>query len=89
MRFVKPWDKDLVDRLAKKHSLVVTMEDHVFSGGFSEKVQAFLQTKGRKSLSCLAICLPDAFIEHGSPEELYRKYGMDAASVAQKISEEL
>lgn len=89
MRFVKPWDKDLVDRLAKKHRLVVTMEDHVFSGGFSEKVQAFLQTKGRKSLSCVAICLPDAFIEHGSPEELYRKYGMDAASVAQKISEEL
>ena len=89
MRFVKPWDKDLVERLAKRHPLVVTMEDHVYSGGFSEKVQAFLQTKLRKHISCLAVCLPDSFIEHGAPDELYEKYGMDAASVAQSISEEL
>ncbi len=89
MRFVKPWDKNLVERLAKRHCLVVTMEDHVYSGGFSEKVQAFLQTRMKSKISCLAICLPDSFIEHGAPEELYEKYGMDAASVAGAISEEL
>lgn len=89
MRFVKPWDKELVERLVKRHRLVVTMEDHVYSGGFSEKVQAFLQTKVRKYISCLAVCLPDSFIEHGAPEELYEKYGMDAASVADAICEEL
>lgn len=89
MRFVKPWDKKLVERLAKRHSLVVTMEDHVYSGGFSEKVQAFLQTRMKNKISCHAICLPDSFIEHGAPEELYEKYGMDAASVARAISEEL
>lgn len=89
MRFVKPWDKELVERLAKKHRLIVTMEDHVYSGGFSEKVQAFLQTKRKHNVACLPICLPDAFIEHGEPEELYEKYGMDAWSIADTIEEKL
>ncbi len=85
MRFVKPWDKELVRSLAESHSLLVTMEDHVYSGGFSEKVQAFLQAEGLGKTACLPISLPDAFIGHGAPEELYEKYGMDAASVAGKI----
>lgn len=87
MRFVKPFDEDLVVALAKKHRLLVTMEDNVYSGGFSERIQAFLQARRITRVRCIPVCLPDAFIEHGSPEELYEKYGMDAASVAEKISE--
>lgn len=87
MRFVKPFDTELVLALAKKHRLVVTMEDNVYSGGFSEKIQAFLQAQRMNRVKCLAVCLPDAFIEHGAPEELYEKYGMDAESVAGKIRE--
>lgn len=87
MRFVKPFDTDLVLALAKKHRLVVTMEDNVYSGGFSQKIQAFLQAQRMNRVKCLAVCLPDAFIEHGAPEELYEKYGMDAESVAGRIRE--
>ena len=87
MRFVKPFDTELVLALAKKHRLVVTMEDNVYSGGFSEKIQAFLQAQRMNRVKCLAVCLPDTFIEHGAPEELYEKYGMDAESVAGKIRE--
>ena len=89
MRFVKPFDKDLVDKLANKHSLIVTMEDNVYQGGFSQMVQAFLQEKGFMRKKCLPVCLPDSFIEHGDPEELYEKYGMDGDSVAEKIREVL
>lgn len=87
MRFVKPFDTELVLALAKKHRLVVTMEDNVYSGGFSEKIQAFLQAQRMNRVKCLAVCLPDAFIEHGAPEELYEKYGMDAESMAGRIRE--
>lgn len=87
MRFVKPFDTELVLALAKKHRLVVTMEDNVYSGGFSEKIQAFLQEHRMNRVKCLAVCLPDTFIEHGAPEELYEKYGMDAESVAGRIRE--
>lgn len=89
MRFVKPFDEELVENLSGKHSIVVTMEDNVYSGGFSERIQAFLQSHGWWGKSCIPICLPDAFIEHGSPEEIYEKYGLDAAAVAGRIEREV
>lgn len=86
MRFVKPFDADLVRELAVRHRFIVTLEDNVYSGGFSEKIEAFLLEE-RIYHRCLPVCLPDQFIEHGSPEEIYEKYGMDADSVAAKIKE--
>lgn len=85
MRFVRPFDEKLVEELAARHDIVVTMEDNVYSGGFSERIQAFLQSRGREGQTCIPVCLPDAYVEHGDPEELYEKYGMDAVSVAGRI----
>lgn len=85
MRFVKPFDEELVRRLAVKHRVIVTMEDNVASGGFGEKIKAFLLQE-RIYHRCISVCFPDRFVEHGLPEELYEKYGMDAASVAEKVS---
>lgn len=89
MRFIKPFDEELVERLAESHSLIVTMEDNIYSGGFSQQIQAFMQSRGKIGVRCLPVCLPDAYIEHGSPEELYEKYGMDAVSVAERIKGEI
>lgn len=89
MRFVKPFDKKLVRRLAGENQLIVTMEDNVYSGGFSAVLQAFLQENSLGTVDCFPICLPDAFISHGAPEELYEKYKMDAASVAERIMQRL
>lgn len=86
MRFVKPFDEDLVRQLAIGHRYVVTMEDNVKSGGFGEKIEAFLLQE-RIYHRCVPICFPDRYIEHGLPEEIYEQYGLDAASVAEKISE--
>jgi len=41
-RFVKPFDKELVDRLAKNHRLIVTMEENVLQGGFGLPVTAYI-----------------------------------------------
>ena len=43
MRFVKPFDTELLDELAQDHSLFVTMEENVQSGGFGEHVAAYMQ----------------------------------------------
>lgn len=86
MRFVKPFDEDLVRQLAVRHRYIVTMEDNVRSGGFGEKIEAFLLQE-RIYHRCLTVCLPDKYIEHGLPEEIYEQYGMDAQTVAEKISE--
>ncbi len=84
MRFVHPFDKDLVKKMAEENDILVTMEDNVYSGGFSQKIQAFLQEEGIGK-KCIPVCFPDIFVEHGSPELLYEKYEMDAATVADLI----
>ena len=42
-RFVKPLDTGLLDELAKDHSLFVTVEENVKSGGFGEHVAAYME----------------------------------------------
>lgn len=84
MRFVKPFDEELVRELAVHHRLIMTLEDNVYAGGFSEKIEAFLH-KERIYHRCIPVCFPDQFVEHGSPDEIYEKYGLDAAAVAEKI----
>jgi 1-deoxy-D-xylulose-5-phosphate synthase len=81
-RFVKPLDEALLESLPEKHSLVVTLEEGVCSGGFGEAVAAWYS--GRK-VAVLPVALPDKFIEHGSVAELKKKYGLDKDSIAKKI----
>ena len=38
MRFVKPFDEDLVRELAISHRLIVTMEDNVYTGGADSSI---------------------------------------------------
>lgn len=87
MRFVKPFDEEIVRELAGKHTVVATLEDNVLTGGFGESVGAFLQREGIQVKGFLNLALPDEFIPHGSAEELYGVYGLDAKNVADTIRE--
>lgn len=78
---VKPMD---LHCLEDEEKLIVTLEDNVLTGGFG---QAFSAASGRRNVLCLG--WPDKFIEHGSCEGLYRRYGLDAASVAERIGERI
>lgn len=62
---------------------VFTLEDGVKSGGFGEQLQNALI--GKADVTVMA--WPDKFIEHGSCDDLYEKYGLDGKSVAEKIRE--
>ena len=87
-RFVKPFDKELVDRLAKNHRLIVTMEENVQSGGFGEKVLDCLNDH-EKRIKCVMAAIPDAYVEHGNVELLKKEIGLDAESITEKILERL
>ena len=84
-RFVTP-DEALLDRMLPAHSLLVTMEENVFSGGFGEHVIACAQRNDWKC-DILPVAVPDRFIEHGAPAKLKEKYGIDAEHIAAKILE--
>lgn len=86
MAFVKPLDTDMLIRSAGQHRLIVTLEDNLLLGGVGEEIDSILVNN---DIRVVNIGWPDSFIEHGSSDELYEKYRMDAASIAERILEEL
>lgn len=84
MRFVKPFDRDLIRKLVPGHQLLVTLEENVRSGGFGEHVAAFLEQE-RAEIHQEIIALPDCYIEQGTPDQLKQKLSMDPEGVTETI----
>ena len=84
MRFVKPIDTELLDEIASKFDHIVTVEDNSIKGGFGSAVLEALQEIG-KPVRVLNLGLPDSFIEHGRPEELYDLVGLNPEGIAEKV----
>ena len=87
-RFVKPLDKQLLDALAETHSLICTMEENVYSGGYGEAVAAYLSKKQAK-VQIYGVAIPDQFVEQGSIPQLRAMLGMNGEHVAKEIQERL
>lgn len=89
VRFVKPLDRELLERLAASHELLVTMEENVLSGGFGEHAVRYLEMeKGPEHVpKFLNIAIEDVYVEHGNVELLRQELGLDAASVTDRITE--
>lgn len=83
-RFVKPIDEENIKEIAKDHKLIVTMEENVASGGYGEKVRAYLD-KIEAGSTLLSISIPDEYVEHGNVDLLYKEVGVDAESISCKI----
>jgi len=80
---IKPLDVNLVIDLAKKTNCVITAEDHNIIGGLGGAIAEVLS----ENYPCLMkrIGLQDKYAESGKPDELYKKYGLDAESIAEEI----
>lgn len=84
MRFAKPLDEELLHRIFNTYSKIITIEDGTVKGGFGAAVSEFAETNNYKAQITI-IGIPDKFIEHGTPEELYKEIGMDAEGIAHTI----
>ncbi|MBR5739155.1 MAG: 1-deoxy-D-xylulose-5-phosphate synthase [Lachnospiraceae bacterium] len=87
MRFIKPWDRELVRSLEKDHPLLVTLEDGVINGGIGERIAAEVTREGGNA-RVISLGLPDRFIPQGCVSELLKTCGLDAGSVADLILKE-
>lgn len=86
IRFVSPADEQKIISSAKKTKHIITLEDNIIKGGFGEKAAALLMKNNIKT-KMINMGWPDKFIEHGSAFELYKKYRLDAAGTAERISD--
>ncbi|MBR6898121.1 MAG: 1-deoxy-D-xylulose-5-phosphate synthase [Lachnospiraceae bacterium] len=88
MRFVKPFDEELVKKLAAGHKLLVTMEENISSGGFGERISTYVNDCGL-GVHVLRIAIEDGYVEHGDCASLKKLAGIDAESVAARVVERL
>jgi len=84
MRFIKPVDRDLIERLAAAHDALVTVEENVVMGGAGSACAEALADLGLEK-PLLLLGLPDQFIDHGDPARLLASVGLDAAGIETSI----
>ena len=84
LRYAKPLDRELICDIAQRFKRIITVEDGVLRGGVGEAV-----TKLLADIGCTAkittLGIDDAFIEQGTPSELYNLCGYDAQGILKAI----
>ena len=81
-RFCKPLDTDLVERLARDHEVLITVEEGAI-GGFAAHVMQHLATIGllERGAKIRPMTLPDRFIEQGKPQDQYDEAALNARHI--------
>ena len=82
-RFVKPLDENMFRELLTKVPRLLTVEDHVISGGFGSALVEFLADDGITGVEVKRLGVPDRFIPHGTQDELKKICGFDKDGIAQ------
>ena len=83
-RFIKTIDTAIIKEAAANHKLIVTMEENVFSGGYSDQVIHYVNQK-KLPVTVLPVTLPDSYVEHGNVNLLKKEVGIDADTIYEKI----
>ena len=84
MRFAKPLDNELIERMAASHSLLVTVEENAIAGGAGSGVSEYLASTGIV-MPILHLGFADHFIEHDSQTVQLAAQGLDAAGIERAI----
>lgn len=84
LRFAKPLDEELLHEVGRTYSKVVTVEDGIVRGGVGEAVAAFFCKHGYP-VRAATLGIGDAFVEHGTPAQLYDQCGYDADGILRTL----
>jgi 1-deoxy-D-xylulose-5-phosphate synthase len=83
MRFVKPIDEEMLHQVFAKYKKVITIEDGCIQGGFGSAVVEFM-TDHNYTSQVKRLGVPDEFIEHGEPAELYEEVGLSPKRITEE-----
>lgn len=86
MIFLKPIDEDILAEVGAKFKQVITIEDGTRNGGFGSAVLEYFADHDI-NIRVKRLGLPDNFVEHGTPDELYKLCGLDSESIENVIRE--
>jgi 1-deoxy-D-xylulose-5-phosphate synthase len=84
MRFLKPIDEDLLHKIFKKYTYIITLEDGIINGGLGSAVMKFKNEYGYSG-QVVPLGIPDEFILHGSIAELQKYCGFDPEGIKSTV----
>ena len=84
MRFLKPIDEDILEEVAQRYSRIITIEDGTIQGGLGSAVLEWMSDHGHTP-QIVRLGLPDHFVEHGKPAELYHIVGLDKEGIVKQL----
>jgi 1-deoxy-D-xylulose-5-phosphate synthase len=88
LRFAKPLDEAMLHEVFSKYKKVITLEDGCVMGGVGSAILEFMADNGYAS-QVKRMGIPDRFIEHGEPIELYEECGFSPTQIYTEIKEML
>lgn len=84
-RFAKPLDRELVQQVLEMTPRVMTIEEHLITGGFGAAVLEAVHANGHDPSAVKVHAIPDQFIEH-APQALQRaSHGLDVHGVIDAV----
>ncbi|MFN5921925.1 MAG: transketolase family protein [Bacteroidota bacterium] len=78
---IKPLDTEAVINSVKKTRCVVTAEEHQMNGGLGDSICQLIARKLPTPVEMVAV--NDSFGESGTPDQLMKKYGLEAVNVVE------
>ena len=83
--FIKPLDELIVTSILKSNLPTYVLEDVTYISGLGSAIFEFAQKNDLPVNHLKIFGLPDKFIEQGTREEIYQKYGLSTEQIIDKI----
>lgn len=81
-RFGSGLDKELLENLKSRHSLIVTLEDGIVDGGFGGKIASFY---GSSDMKVINLGLEKKFYDRYNPQQLLETLGITAEKIVERV----
>ena len=80
-RFLKPLDVEKIKESITKTRNAIVIEDGTSVGGLTTAIKELIVDENLKNIKFKSFAYPDKFIEHGSVEELEKRYNVDENTI--------
>ncbi|WP_069131504.1 1-deoxy-D-xylulose-5-phosphate synthase [Rhodohalobacter halophilus] len=84
MRYAKPLDTELIDKVLAGYDYIITLEDGARLGGFGSAVAEYVAEQG-VAVPVKIMGVPDRIVEHGTQRELHEEVGIGPAGIVQEV----
>ncbi|BDR67351.1 1-deoxy-D-xylulose-5-phosphate synthase [Clostridium tetani] len=82
--FVKPIDKEMLDKIIDEEKTIITLEDNVILGGFGNSVLNYVRDTN-SNIKVVNLGFKDEFIPHGKVDDLFKMYGLDEEAILKEV----